>query len=74
MSPAFENLPDSIWIVYFFSLRKREALQLQGLLFFKLVEAAGIEPASGNLPTEHLHTQMTCQAFKDESRSKVVLK
>ncbi len=35
---------------------KNKPLNLQGLLNSKLVEAAGIEPASENLPTEHLHT------------------
>jgi hypothetical protein len=30
-----------------------------GLLLLELVEAAGIEPASENLPTELLHTYPT---------------
>jgi hypothetical protein len=37
-------------------LPKRKSPETKGLFLFKLVEAAGIEPASGNLPTEHLHT------------------
>ena len=35
---------------------KIKSPETTGLFIFKMVEAAGIEPASENLPTEHLHT------------------
>jgi len=36
-------------------LLKRKSPETKGLFQLKLVEAAGIEPASENLPTELLH-------------------
>jgi hypothetical protein len=35
---------------------KIKSPEIVGLFIFKMVEAAGIEPASENLPTKHLHT------------------
>jgi hypothetical protein len=34
---------------------KRKSPEIKGLFSFKMVEAAGIEPASENLPAEHLY-------------------
>jgi hypothetical protein len=37
-------------------LTKWQSIEIINNFKSKMVEAAGIEPASGNLPTEHLHT------------------
>ncbi len=37
---------EAIWKLYFGRTKKEKALKFQGLLLSKLVEAAGIEPAS----------------------------
>jgi hypothetical protein len=47
---------ENVWRTEIKGSQKEKALYFQGPFLFKLVEAAGIEPASGNLPTEHLHT------------------
>jgi len=51
-----EWIPATVQRRYFWTYQNKKALIIQGLFIFKLVEAAGIEPASENLSAEHLHT------------------